>query len=363
MNSIQEQTVSITLYYREGSSDKVYQCTIEPSGDLFVVNFAYGRRGTTLQTGTKTSSPVDYDTAKNIYDKLVREKTAKGYTPGADGAPYQHTDKEQKATGILPQLLNAVDDAEVSRLIKDPAWCMQEKKDGRRILLQKQKGEAHGINRRGLLVGLPSGLVFQAGMMGADFILDGEIVGLVLFAFDLLRLGGESLLQHPYRTRLDRLEKLLTDRRLSQIVRVDTAFTVTQKSILLDRLKEERKEGVVFKRLDAPYTPGRPNSGGSQLKHKFCATLSAVVAKLNPQRSVEIRLLNGQGWVPAGNVTIPPNHAAPKVGAVVEVRYLYALRESGCLYQPVYLGPRQDVPQHECVASQLKFKSDEEDPR
>lgn len=32
----------VTLYYREGSSDKVYQTAIEPAGDGFVVNFAYG---------------------------------------------------------------------------------------------------------------------------------------------------------------------------------------------------------------------------------------------------------------------------------------------------------------------------------
>jgi len=36
----------------------------------------------------------------------------------------------------------------------------------------------------------------------------------------------------------------------------------------------------VFKRLDAPHTPGKPNSGGPQLKFKFCAMLSAVVAKI-----------------------------------------------------------------------------------
>jgi hypothetical protein len=28
------QVESITLYFREGSSDKVYQCNIEPSGEL-----------------------------------------------------------------------------------------------------------------------------------------------------------------------------------------------------------------------------------------------------------------------------------------------------------------------------------------
>ena len=37
-------------------------------------------------------------------------------------------------------------------------------------------------------------------------------------------------------------------------------------------------------------------------------------------------------------------------------RYLYAFRESNALYQPVYLGPRQDIEQHECVLSQLKYK-------
>ena len=91
------------------------------------------------------------------------------------------------------------------------------------------------------------------------------------------------------------------------------------------------------------------------------ATLSAVVAKVNPQRSVEIRLLDKEGWQPAGNVTIPANQKVPVVGAVVEIRYLYAFRESGCLYQPTYLGVRQDIEEHECIASQLKFKSSDED--
>ena len=112
----------------------------------------------------------------------------------------------------------------------------------------------------------------------------------------------------------------------------------------------------MFKRLDAPYTPGRPNSGGNQLKHKFYATCSAVVAKTNDKRSVELRLLNGKGWISVGNVTIPPNFKVPEVGQVVDVRFLYAFRESNALYQPVYLGPRQDIEQHECVLSQLKYK-------
>jgi bifunctional non-homologous end joining protein LigD len=62
--------------------------------------------------------------------------------------------------------------------------------------------------------------------------------------------------------------------------------------------------------------------------------------------------------ISCGNVTIPANHAIPKVGAIVEVRYLYAFRESHALHQPVYLGPRDDVEAGECLASQLKFKAE-----
>ena len=141
------QAETITLYYREGSSDKVYQASIEPAGELFVVNFAYGRRGSTLQTGAKTSSPVDYDTAKRTYDKLVREKLAKGYSPGPDGTPYQHTDQADRATGNLPQLLNPIGEQEVKRLLRDAAWCLQQKFDGRRVLIQKQGDQVTAINR------------------------------------------------------------------------------------------------------------------------------------------------------------------------------------------------------------------------
>ena len=44
------------------------------------------------------------------------------------------------------------------------------------------------------------------------------------------------------------------------------------------------------------------------------------------------------------------------MGTVVEVRFLYAFPESGAIYQPVYLGPRDDIPAEECTVDQLKFK-------
>jgi bifunctional non-homologous end joining protein LigD len=44
------------------------------------------------------------------------------------------------------------------------------------------------------------------------------------------------------------------------------------------------------------------------------------------------------------------------MGTVVETRYLYAFAQSGAVYQPVYLGPRDDIPAEDCTVDQLKFK-------
>ena len=56
------------------------------------------------------------------------------------------------------------------------------------------------------------------------------------------------------------------------------------------------------------------------MKFKFVATVSAVVSKINVQRSVEVGLFQGRRLVSCGNVTIPANHELPQAGAVVEVR-------------------------------------------
>jgi bifunctional non-homologous end joining protein LigD len=356
---VEESLDRTTLYYREGSSDKIYQCAIEPAGTRFVVNFAYGRRGSTLNTGTKTNVPVDWDDAKRIYDKLVKEKTSKGYTPGPNGTPYYNSPKAERFTGLLPRLLNPIEEAEMNRLLTDDQHCMQEKFDGRRLLVQKQGTDITGINKKGLVVGLPESVVQAAQCLPGDFVVDGECIGDNFFVFDLLT-NHTDLRVLPYRQRLVMLYNLIASAQQRFITLVATAFTPEEKNRLLQQLRSARKEGVVFKLLTAAYTPGRPNSGGPQLKHKFYATLSAVVAKINAQRSVEIRLLGDDGWQPAGNVTIPANHSVPQVGQVVEIRYLYAFKESGVLYQPFFLGLRNDVDTSECVATQLKFKAEEE---
>src|SRR4051812_19270706 len=101
---------NITLYYRSGSSDKVYQARIQPEGNKYSVEYFYGRRGSTLQCGMKTPVAVNYEAAKAIYDGLVKEKMAKGYTRGESGTPYQNTASEEYVTGIQCQLLNSIEE-------------------------------------------------------------------------------------------------------------------------------------------------------------------------------------------------------------------------------------------------------------
>jgi len=113
-----------------------------------VVNFAYGRRGSALTSGTKTSHPVAFHVAQTIFDRLVAEKMGKGYREG--DAVEGHTVAGNESTGILPQLLNPVTDQELETLLESPEFLVQEKLDGKRLLLRKENGQVTGINRRGI---------------------------------------------------------------------------------------------------------------------------------------------------------------------------------------------------------------------
>ena len=348
--------MKIALYFREGSSDKVYQAAIEPKENGWMVNFAYGRRGSTLTSGTKTSTPVGRIEAEKIFERLVAEKMKKGYRQGESETSYTVACEEN--TGILPQLLNPMSEEEVEMLLDAPNWLMQEKKDGKRLLLKKEVGVVTGINRRGIACGIPENILQDSRALPGDWLLDGEIVGTVYHVFDLLEHDG-SYRRHPLKERLVALLNLLASGQAPWIRFVAPITGRPMKRRFLENCREEGLEGVVFKRIDSPYIPGRPNSGGDQRKYKFVQSASVVVTGKNGKRSVKMGLLDGERMVGAGNVTIPPGEIIPEEGAIIEVRHLYAFPESGCLFQPVYLGERDDITLEECTVGQLKFKVEE----
>lgn len=353
---------SAALYFREGSSDKVYNCSLEQSGDGYVVNFSFGRRGAALTTGTKTTSPVSMDKARQAFDKLVREKTGKGYKhlPGAGSEGIPTVAPATTPTSARCVLLNSVESDRAEELLGDPDWYMQEKVDGVRFMVEKKGGKVRGFNRLGAEVAVPKPVADElsgatALSMDKDFLLDGELVGDTLYVFDVLAIGGLSIEDKPFYERSKYLG-LISGVNWKNL-RVVSVVEKNKRGVF-KLVRGSGGEGVVFKRADAPYRVGRPASGGDYLKFKFTADCTCLVAEINDKRSVSLCLRDGGKTVDAGNVTIPPNHEIPKVGARVDVRYLYAFKESGKLFQPVYLGARTDIEPEDCTVEQLKYKQE-----
>lgn len=76
------------LSFQQGSSDKVYEVDLcEVGVDQYVVNFRYGRKGNSLNEGSKTVFPVALAEAEKVFEKLVSSKTKKGYTEVKAAAP------------------------------------------------------------------------------------------------------------------------------------------------------------------------------------------------------------------------------------------------------------------------------------
>lgn len=357
-------TKSTTLFYKDGSSDKEYGLCIEQVGlDQYVINFNYGRRGSATTTGTKTQVPVGLTQATKIYDKLLAEKVGKGYVARGDGKPFSGVDTAGRQTGLIPMLLNPIAEDELAQYIQDDDWLFQEKLDGKRVMVQIKGGVATASNRKGLSIGIPTELEQELQQL-PDCTLDGELVAGTYYIFDLL--GREQdLTQKSCENRLGELATLDSGIRDSldasgpgtygHLEIVLSYYTTQAKQYLYKRLKG-LGEGIVLKRLDSKYIPGRPNSGGSQLKCKFWSSVTCEVSSINDKRSVGLWLDPNDTDI--GNVTVPPNHELPKVGDLVEVRYLYAYK-GGSLYQPIYLGTRDDVVRDN--VRNLKFKQEPED--
>lgn len=347
-----------TLYYRQGGSDKIYCAEIVLDDGGYLVNYAYGRRGNTLKSGTKTSEPVPIGQAQKIFEKLLKAKKKKGYTVGEDGMPYSNHENGGEYSGISCQLLNPVSRAEALSLCANSAYLAQMKYDGeRRLISVVNNEEARGINRRGFYVALPKDVVdFLANKCFTSMVVDGEQVGDQVVLFDILEYDGEDYRTHTVDERLHLLQRIFNDKD-SPIHLAKTAYDAETKQALFKEMELNNKEGVVFKLRNSLYKPSRPSSGGSQLKFKFYVETSVVVDSVKKnKRSVNIMGVDKESLVPLGAVTIPSNHSIPKAGDVIEVKYLYAFK-GGSLFQPTFIKARNDLTLSDCSIAKLKYKA------
>lgn len=353
------------LYYKDGSSDKEYHVYLLEQPKGWIVNFSYGRRGSTLKTGTKTNEPVEYESAFAAYSDVVSKKVKEGYTTAESGEVYQSPEMEKRFTGLVPQLLNPIDEMGLEEAITSNQDVAQEKFDGERRTIKLEDGKVIGANRDGLVVSIPVEWEKEILSLNVKSItLDGEDMGSRYAAFDMLELNGVSLRDVGCEDRHKKMEEVLLAGKEKWnedgiFIRTPLAKTTEEKRRLHDKIKAKDGEGLVFKKKDSKYVPGRPASGGSQRKFKFIESATVLVHKLNStKRSVFIAVMDNGSQVEVGKVTIPPNYEVPKIGAIVEVKYLYAY-VGGSLFQPQYKGERSDQGLDACVVEQLKFKPEE----
>ena len=348
------------LSFQEGSSDKVYYVSLERvENDKCVVNFAFGRRGNALQTGTKTNEPVDFTTANRIFDKLVQEKMNKGYK-GAIISVIEKNESSSEPSKVIPVikteevavskcvLLNAIKEEQAHNLINDNDWIIQEKMDGVRYMLEFEGlpfgSNFKGYNRKGKEVPVSEEIktLFESFEdLPPNCFLDGELIGETFYVFDILSMDVD-LREESFEKRYSLLAEFfrLYFNKKECIKLVKAYGKKEEKEKLFNDSKA--KEGVVFKRKSASYHVGRPASGGDYLKFKFCESCTCIVSSVSNKRSVGISLMKDGNLVPVGNVTIPVNYEIPIIGKHIEVKYLYAFA-GGSLIQPVYLGERDDV--------------------
>lgn len=97
---------------------------------------------------------------------------------------------------------------------------------------------------------MPSFAALQAALS------EGRSAGLVFFAFDLLVEGKEDCRELPLATRKERLKALLDDADAGATIRYVEHFASTGSEVWLSACKMEL-EGIISKRLDAPYVSGR----------------------------------------------------------------------------------------------------------
>ena len=197
-------------------------------------------------------------------------------------------------------------DREVGRLTA-AAWAFELKWDGYRALVGVVGGEVRITSRGGHdLTDRVPGLEALPGELGVDAVLDAELVALgedgrarfgalaareaggedvpvSLVVFDALWVDGTSLLRTRWERRREVLDELAPRLRRLDPVIVPEVLEADSGAEALDLAREQGAEGVVAKKRDSSYRPGRRTTGW--VKEKFWTSTEVVVGGWRPGRS------------------------------------------------------------------------------
>jgi bifunctional non-homologous end joining protein LigD len=357
--AIAERRDAVAAMAATAAHDVMFSQGMAPSKTLVA---QVGKFLNALEAGTMTTAQLR---AYRAPVPVIEEKVSPEHSvelPGNPPVPMPAKTQDRTPDArYLPQLLNTITEGEVEYVLRRAEgdhWCAQREYDGKRIILHKSDAGVCAPQREGKECTIAPEIMEYAKTLPGSFIMDGVAIGPDYYAFDLLERDGVDLRPLAYGSRYKSLLKI-TGGANGWPIHPAPLYT-GEKAIrkFMTKLKAENAEGIVFKDMLAPYTAGRPNSGGTQLKCKFVATCSAIVLQHIAQRSVALALyLDGSttDGMCIGNVTIPANYDVPPVGAVCEVKYLYWFK-GGALYQPQYQGVRDDVPAADCSFGRQNLK-------
>ena len=202
-----------------------------------------------------------------------------------------HRMKEQanpQASDLAPMLAT---EGSIGKLTS-AQWAFEGKWDGYRVLVDANHGRLNLRSRRGRDVTdeYPQFAALAADLADHQVILDGEAVALdehgvpsfgemqnrarstrvEFWAFDILYLDGRSLLKAKYSDRRRLLEALAEGGGL-----IVPDLLAGDGPEALEHAREQRWEGVVAKKRDATYQPGRRSS--SWIKDKIWNTQEVVI--------------------------------------------------------------------------------------
>ncbi len=219
-------------------------------------------------------------------------------------------------------------------------WAFEAKWDGYRLLVEADHGELRLRSRSGrdLTAEFPQLRSLAADLGEHHVVLDGEVVALdasgvpsfsemqnraratrIEFrAFDLLYLDGRSLLRAKYRDRRKLLETLASAGGLNvpDLLSGDGAEA-------LDYSRERRWEGVIAKKRDSTYQPGRRSA--SWIKDKYWNTQEVVIGGW---RAGEGGRTSGIGSLLMGIPAADGLHFAGRVGTGFTERDLTSLKKT-----------------------------------
>ncbi|MFZ3006997.1 MAG: DNA ligase D [Phenylobacterium sp.] len=187
--------------------------------------------------------------------------------------------KVAKARSQAAVTLPAFVEPQLCKLLEKPpqgaGWAHEIKFDGYRMQLRTAGGKATLKTRKGLDWSAKFKAIVQAGF--PDSIIDGEVVALdhtgapdfaalqaaisegktddlIFFAFDLLFVEGEDLRALPLSARKDRLKVMLA--KAPANIRYVDHFITAGDAVLQSACRMDL-EGIISKRIDAPYRSGR----------------------------------------------------------------------------------------------------------